>query len=264
MDRYQFVCWTALICVLMTVIVPIIVWATLAITGTIGHPLYVGVRYAGDIKSNTAFIDYSNDEFTVAKRFAYISASGIEGHLFLPTPVNACSYIDPPPGGFPVNSTRIALVYDYPSCPSDMVMNVRNAGYRLIIASSRNDSYQTVSTEVRNDLFPIVIVGEEYANYLKENTISNSTTDPILVIVQASIFDVIISLQLICIGFHTAICMLGMLIFLWICFNNKRSCCGIQRHLRDITHWRRNFVKKTSTACETGMDDITINEVWVL
>ena len=148
--------------------------------------VYVDVKYAGDVKSNITFKDYS-DENLFAKRFAYISASGIEGHLFLPTPVNACSYIDPPPGGFPVNSTWIALVYDYPSCPSDMVMNVRNAGYRLIIASSTNDTYKTVSTEVRDDLFPVAIVGEEYADYLKENAVSNSTADPILVVVQGSI-----------------------------------------------------------------------------
>ena len=143
----------------------------------------VNVRYNG---SNITSANYS-DETLFSKRYNYISASGIEGHLFLPTPVNACSYIDPPPVGFPVNSTWIALVYDYPSCPSDMVMNVRNAGYRLIIASSRNNSHRTVSKEVSDTLFPIAVIQEEYADYLKENATSEFPDDSVLVVVKGSI-----------------------------------------------------------------------------
>ena len=141
------------------------------------------VRHNG---SNVTSANYSDDTL-FSKRYSYISESGIEGHLFLPTPANACSYIDPPPGGFPVNVTWIALVYDYPSCPSDMVMNVRNAGYKLIIASSRNDSHRTVSKEVSDTLLPIAIITEEYADYLRENATSDSPDDPILVVVYGSI-----------------------------------------------------------------------------
>ena len=143
----------------------------------------VNVRYSG---SNVTSANYS-DNTLFSTRYNYISASGIEGHLFLPTPANACSYIDPPPGGFPVNVTWIALVYDYPSCPSDMVMNVRNAGYKLIIASSRNDSHRTVSKEVSNTLLPIAIITEEYADYLRENATSDSPDDPTLVVVKGTI-----------------------------------------------------------------------------
>ena len=143
----------------------------------------MNVSYSG---SAITFANYS-DRTLFSKRFDNIPGSGIEGYLFLPTPANACSYIDPPPGGFPANSTWIALVYDYPSCPRDMVMNVRNAGYRLIIASSRNDSHRTVLKEVSDALFPIAIVKEYYADYLNVTATSNSTDEPIVVSVKVSI-----------------------------------------------------------------------------
>ena len=201
--------------------------------------VYVDVKYAGDVQTNITFEDYS-DEALFAKRFAYISASGIEGHLFLPTPANACSYIDPPPGGFPVNVTWIALVYNYPSCPSDMVMNVRNAGYKLIIASSRNDSHRTVSTEVRDGLFPIAIVGEEYADYLKEKALSNSTSDPILVLVQGTIA---VSIVLVTsVYFTCCICSCCCCCLAYACCNRRRTHLGdIERRLHDIDERRRNF-----------------------
>ena len=145
--------------------------------------IHINVSYSG---SAITFANYS-DRTLFSMRDDNIPGSGIEGYLFLPTPANACSHIDPPPEGFPANSTWIALVYDYPSCPSDMVMNVRNAGYRLIIASSRNDSHQTVLKEVSDSLFPIVIIKEYYADYLNANATSNSTDEPVLVLVKGSV-----------------------------------------------------------------------------
>ena len=220
--------------------------------------------YAGDIKDNTTLKHYFDETF-FPKRFAYIPLNGIGGHLFLPTPVNACSYIDPPPGGVPVNSTWIALVYDYPSCPSDMVMNVRNAGYRLIIASSRNDSHRTVSKEVSDSIFPIAIVREEYADYLKENVL-NSTTESVFVIVQGSIllsiFVVTLSSFVCFLCFYCCCCAC---FFCCCCTRLCESDCGIQRHRQDITHWKRNFVKQRSaTQRVRGMGDIAIDQVCLI
>ena len=180
----------------------------------------VNVRYNG---SNITSANYS-DENLFSKRYNYISASGIEGHLFLPTPVNACSYVDPPPGGFPVNSTWIALVYDYPSCPSDMVMNVRNAGYKLIIASSRNNSHRTVSKEVSDTLFPIVIIKEDYADYLKENATSDFPDDPILVVVKGSITASIVLVTIL--GFCCQLfCCCGCFAVCCCCLDGECECC---------------------------------------
>ena len=108
------------------------------------------------------------DEYSYDAVFNHIPPSGIVGHLFLPTPVNPCSYVDPPPRRFRGNSTWIALIDDYPLCPSDMVRNVQNAGYRLIIVSSTTISHRTVSKEVSNTPFPIVVIKKKYAIDLKK------------------------------------------------------------------------------------------------
>ena len=245
--------------------------------------VYIDVKYAGDVQTNITFKHYT-DEALFAKRFANMPSSGIEGHLFLPTPVNACSYIDPLPGKFPVNDTWIALVYDYPSCPSDMVMNVRNAGYKLIIASSQNDFNLTISKEVSDTFFPIVIIREEYADYLKKNAISNSTTDPILVTVNAVdigsflIFVAIMLVSVVPVGLVYSCCAFCFVKSVWHKLKYHATAggsrptaymYGIQRHLQDIEHWRRNFrTKQTPETPATNhgiaMDDIIIDQVWVL
>ena len=229
--------------------------------------LFCAVPARGQLYVRVESSDYTYKDDTIfSKRFAYISASGIEGHLFLPTPANACSYIDPPPGGFPVNDTWIALVYDYPSCPSDMVMNVRNAGYKVIIASSRNDSHRTVSKEVGSSFFPIVIVKKEYADRLKEKL--KSTTDPIFVLVKGSIETSLVLVCTFCSFFCCTSCCLSWLDDKRRSHKNRGTpftgTFGIQNHLQDITHWRRYFTKKTSAACVIAMDNFAINQVWVL
>ena len=214
------------------------------------------VKYAGNVKDNTCtnFEDYA-DSTLFSRRFAHLSVSGIEGHLFLPTPANACSYIEPPPGGF-VNSTWIALVYDYPSCPSDMVVNVRNAGYKLIIASSTNDSHRTVSNEVSDSLFPIAIVGEEYADYLKESVFNS--TESILVHVEGSI-----SLSILLVTVSSFTCSLyGS----FCCFPCCYKCFTTYHLLQKITHYlRRKIVKKSLATDVLGTDNVTIKQViWFL
>ena len=175
---------------------------------------------------NYSITSKHSDNTLFSKRYNCISSSGIKGHLFLPTPANACSYIDPPPGGFPVNDTWIALVYDYPSCPSDMVMNVRNAGYKLIITSSRNDAHRTVSKEVSNTLFPIVIITEKYADYLKGSATSDSPNDPILVVVYGSIA-----------GSISLLTALAFVCEVWCCACGFFTCFLCRRRWND--RWRR-------------------------
>ena len=98
-----------------------------------------------------------------------------EGFIHQPEPRNACSYIEPLPSSFFVNNTQwVALVTDYPSCPDDMVVNVRNAGYGLILTSSVNDSVLYVTRSISNGGFPFAVITAEYAAYLRANALSDS------------------------------------------------------------------------------------------
>ena len=188
----------------------------------------------------------------------YIPPNGIEGHLHLPTPADACSYISPPPGGFLTDSTWIALVDDYLACPTEMVTNIRNAGYRLIIASSKNDSHRAVTREISDALFPIVVVEENYADYLKENALSFSTENPIVVFVhgnfKASSAGFIIGAF--ASFFLFLFCPCGYILLL-ICLE---SCCkwGIEGHLQKIEKLRR---KKEDGTCVINMDSLFHDQV---
>lgn len=105
----------------------------------------------------------------------YTNIRSIDGFIHQPEPRNACSYIEPLSPSFFVNSTRwFALVEDYPSCPNSMVENVRNAGYSLILTSNVNDSSPNIHQNISNTEFPVAIIDNQYALYLRENTLSIS------------------------------------------------------------------------------------------
>ena len=105
---------------------------------------------------------------------ANVPSKGLTGIVHQSVPKNACSYLQPLPQGI---GDTFAMVEGYPSCIFDMVANVRNAGYKLIIASSPNDTDCDVAQYIANSGFPIVIVTQKYANYLREHVAVKNIAD---------------------------------------------------------------------------------------
>ena len=226
----------------------------------LGYNLFTGVLLPECIEVRHAEDDGINFRNYDSCRGQNIPQNGIEGHLYLPTPVDACSYISPPPGGFPTDSTWIALVYDYPACPTEMVINIRNAGYTLIIAASKNDSHWTVTKEVSDTLFPIVLVEENYIDYLKDLSFStvNQPVNSILVSVHANLTLTALG------GFgYGAVACASLLICCVVSMvcRGRLFCCkwGVERHLQKIENLRRHF------ACAINVDELDFgDQVWTM
>ena len=169
-----------------------------------------------------------------ANHYANIPTEGIGGHIIQPEPRDACQYV---PLTENLTGDWIALVEGYPSCPIEMVNNVRNAGYKLVIAFSYNNTNRSLSQDVRNMQFPVAIVTEDYANYLKVNALSKSSTDPITARVYSSdFFPVFVvslpTLLLLCCVF---LCCLGF------CLCKRNRDPDIEYRIHDIEERRRTF-----------------------
>ena len=89
--------------------------------------------------------------------------SNFEGLLHQPDPGDGCDYIQPlPDSALSSNHSWIAVVRNYSSCVEDMIDNVRNAGYQLILAYSQDDIDMNVNSYVMNSGFGVAIVSESY------------------------------------------------------------------------------------------------------
>ena len=191
---------------------------------------YINLLYRGQSDANLT--NYMDELF--ANHYANIPLRRIKGHIMQPEPPDACQYVPLLPEN---HSSWFALVEGYPSCAVEMVNNVRNAGYKLIIAFSYNDTNRSVSQEVKNMQFPVAIVTEEYANYLKENALSNSSTDPITASVYRNIFlsVIVISLPILLVLCCVCLCCLGF------CICACRREPDVDHQIHDIEERRRTF-----------------------
>ena len=148
--------------------------------------------YCNGGKANCSLQSY-DDEDVFTSRYANIPGSKISGRIMEPSPNNACLYITPLPDSLKANDSKwFALVDDYPDCPEQMIDNVRNAGFDLIIAYRSNSSIRGLSTSVENTGFPIVVIDDDYAHYLLDNALSRSPTDPITARIEVDDYDFVI------------------------------------------------------------------------
>ena len=99
-------------------------------------------------------------------------------------PMNGCQYIDPLPYASPYadnNGSRyrwFALIEGLRRCPDDMVQNVRNAGFELVIGyNNGSSSPPDLFKSLRDSDFPMVSVTSDYAERLWEVATTNSSLD---------------------------------------------------------------------------------------
>ncbi len=197
--------------------------------------LKIHLKYNG---SDNDTLRYYHDKSWFSHHYANLPhwPDEISGHLGQPNPRNACAYVKP------LNVTAdnwFALVSDYPSCGSSMVTNVRNAGYKLIITSSNNDSHRTVSTSLRNTNFPIVVVTQEFASYLEGAALSNSSSDPITVHITSDQSLPILVITLCCFFVVITCCTASFCVC--VCYCVFRRDNNVERRLEQLEHRRRDF-----------------------
>ena len=139
-----------------------------------------------------SFCNYKTTVF-YDERFSNIPNGGMEGFLHQPDPKDGCSYISPILSlelGTSSNDSWFAIIENYPSCMESIILDhVRNAGYKLIIASSSTGKENKTfnSKKIGTFSFPIVIVTVNYTDYLIENALSNFTSPEIKATISANV-----------------------------------------------------------------------------
>ena len=196
--------------------------------------LQINLFYNG--QTNGSLKDYT-DLTPFSGRYANIPPAFV-GRILQPEPRNACHYIPLLPTNLTENSSWIALVDGYPSCPIDMVNNVRNAGYRLIITSSYNDTDLTVTSALSNTQFPVAAVTDEYANYLREHAQSNSSDDPITAHINASSAISLFAVVTPFVVFFCGVCICCCVLF---CSRFRHHDPDLDRRMHYIEERRRTF-----------------------
>lgn len=109
--------------------------------------------------------DSYSDYTPFRMQYANVPQSEFEGIVHQPLPSNGCEYIQPLPNSVQ-NYSWIALLDNYTMCTKEMIDNVRNAGYQLIVAYSSGNRRMTVDNSIQNSGFGMVIISDKYAQVL--------------------------------------------------------------------------------------------------
>ena len=139
---------------------------TLTAAGSTFDVYYPKIKLSSENDSITDSLSWKTYRGSIRNQANIPFKGALKGFVHQPYPKNGCHYVQPLPPG--INDDTFALIEDYPSCVVDMIVNVRNAGYKLIIATSHNDTFRDVTPYINGNEFPVIIVKEKYTTYLKE------------------------------------------------------------------------------------------------
>ena len=196
----------------------------------------VSIALYNESDSDQPFTGYDRIDFFTT-RYANTNGTSTTGYLHQPQVNDGCSYIPRVPNATAEN--WIALIEGYPSCEEDMITYVRNAGYVLILASSPNDTQSHLTRQTRNSHFPIVLIKDEYMQYLLENGQSDFENPQ----VSAEIGTDMIVFIFLCVLIFTAallmVCCTCCGCYLWCRARRRRR--RFEWEIRNIQQRQRNY-----------------------
>ena len=135
--------------------------------------------------NNSKLIGEFYTDFTPFRiQFANIQ-NDFKGFLHQPYPSDACDYIEPiPESASSLGHPWIAVVDNYSLCTEEMVTNVRNAGYDLVLAYSSDDARTDVDDFIANSGFGVAVFSNDYfSNTLRQYLVTNFTDLPDLPVI---------------------------------------------------------------------------------
>lgn len=151
----------------------------------------------GDYDVVSTFTDpqgFSDPFAWFVKPYANIPSAGISGFLCYPSPHNTCSEeLTDAECTLPLinnfaNASRFAIVGNYPDCVLEKISMLKDAGYQLMITYSYGDRDRNLDEhtsnsgeEVSHSEFPVVVVTEDYAQYLIDNVTLSSVNGSLMV-----------------------------------------------------------------------------------
>ena len=158
-------------------------------------------------------------------------------------PTNGCQFIEPLPYADGSNETIrnrwFALIEGISSCPDEMVKNVRNAGFELVIAYNNGSSNPpNLFKSLRDSDFPIISVTSDYWEKLWEVAATDSPTNRSVTVdvsVQNVDIIVIVSICSLLLSFFGAVVTICSVVFkIRQCYKSS-NCCSCLRREADLT-----------------------------
>lgn len=183
---------------------------------------------------------YSKIDF-FKNRYANTPSSTV-GFLHLPDNISNCS-----PGSIgqvPLDGLKwIAVMDNYPGdCIEEVIMNVKNAGYRLILAASANDSNFQLSKTVSNLNFPIVLIQDYYMRYLLRTALSDfEDPRPQIKAAVGTDMTTFITICLLTFGFALFTCCCVCCLCCCWCVSRRRRRHIREYEIRQLEQQRRNY-----------------------
>ena len=195
-----------------------------------------------DLKSFNGSIKERYTDYTPFRmQYANVPQSPFVGLIHQPQPSSGCDYISPL---FKTvqNQPWIALIDNYTLCTKEMIENVRNAGYQLILAYSTGNRRMSVDNYIRNSGFGVVIVSEKFAQALYSCRVAdiNNTSLETACNATISVFAVTAPAMITSL-FLTALfsCCWALCCFVLCC--RRRSNQHLAGQVAEIEGRRRNF-----------------------
>ena len=193
------------------------------------------------LNSNEILKETYGDYYPFRVQYANIPAD-FTGILHQPYPSDGCGYIErlsdqALEGDYP----WVAVVGNYTLCTKEMITNVRNAGYGLLLAYSSDDISLSVDNFILNSGFGVAVFSYDFYETLQGYLVPdvNVTSHKVVVIVQGS--------ALLTPALSTFIFMM----VLGLCGCTLCCCCyvycrrqhnqGLAEQMADIDARRRNF-----------------------
>jgi hypothetical protein len=188
-------------------------------------------------ETKTAYSDYT----PFRMQYANVPNSQFKGLIHQPQPSNGCEYVSPLPKTAQ-NYSWIALIDNYTLCTKEMIDNVRNAGYQLILAYSSGNKRMTVDHDIRNSGFGVVIVSDNYAPVLYSGRVVdiNDTSLDTAFVATISVFNITAPAMITSLFLLALFCCCWALCCFVLCCR-RRSNQHLAGQVAEIEGRRRNF-----------------------
>lgn len=222
---------------------------TLSIAGVLLLGVLLTRKAAADLTVQLKYVNNSQkfevyeDYYPFRIQYANVPIINFTGLLHQPYPSDACDYITPLPdraleSGYP----WFAVVSNYSLCTEEMIKNVRNAGYELLVAYSYDDASLSVDSFIMNSGFGVVIIPYDYLTKIQDYVVSDvNDTLPEPEVVLMINGEVVFTPALVTIIFLMALFLCGCSLCCCYVYCRGQRNQSLVGQMADIEARRRNF-----------------------
>ena len=197
---------------------PLSTWLSLILLLTAATTVraYVSVNLMSTLNLTISYKNYTYNSFFDS---SFTNSAGFQmtGYLYELSPESSCSAVPTIPNSTNSTDSWFAVFSSYPSCFNEVVENVADAGYELLVIADAA-GFNSSAPDMGMYALPIVVVSENYADYLIETALSEFSDPDVLAAVNTNntLFFIVVSIGLVMVV--TSLC----LTLIWCAFK-----CGV-------------------------------------